>query len=182
MRPSVRRALLLVALALAVEQTVDHRKLEKKFTFPQDVTGTVEFRAAAWAQKTFPGIRFFLPGSMAQWANTYTSIQQFTGGSFTMATNLVQQRATPPSDGADNAARRASHADVAQGIRRRRGRHQRKGQQGILAAVHPSEKFDGVLPALWHESGVTMYRVPLREFTLAHMVPESALARAQGTG
>jgi hypothetical protein len=30
---------------------------------------------------------------MAQWANTYTDIQQFTGGSFTMATNQVQQRA-----------------------------------------------------------------------------------------
>jgi hypothetical protein len=42
--------------------------------------------------------------------------------------------------------------------------------------THP-EKFDGVLPALWKESGVTMYRVPLREFTLAHIVPEGALVR-----
>ena len=42
--------------------------------------------------------------------------------------------------------------------------------------THP-EKFDGVLPALWKESGVTMYRVPLREFTLAHVVPEGALVR-----
>ena len=93
MHRSVRRALLLVASPLAAEQTVDHRKQEKKFTFPQDVTGTVEYRAATWAQKTFPNIRFFLPGSMAQWANTFTDVQQFTGGSFTMATNQVQQRA-----------------------------------------------------------------------------------------
>jgi hypothetical protein len=42
--------------------------------------------------------------------------------------------------------------------------------------THP-EKFDGVLPALWKESGVTMYRVPLREFGLAHMVPEGAVVR-----
>jgi hypothetical protein len=32
-----------------------------------------------------------------------------------------------------------------------------------------------VPPALWNESGVRMYRVPLREFTLAHVVSEGSL-------
>jgi hypothetical protein len=177
--PSVRRALLLAALAVAVEQTVDHRKLEKKFTFPQDVTGTVEYRAAAWAQKTFPGIRFFLPGSMAQWANTYTNIQQFTGGSFTMATNQVQQRAdTAIGFGADN-VQQDVHLTLTWlkaygvGVVAISGKDSKEYWRPF---THP-EKFDGVLPAVWLESGVTMYRVPLREFTLAHMVPESALVR-----
>src|SRR5207248_3803560 len=44
--------------------------------------------------------------------------------------------------------------------------------------THP-EKFEGVLPALWTEGGVTIYRVPLREFTLAHIVPERALVRRE---
>jgi prepilin-type N-terminal cleavage/methylation domain-containing protein len=39
--------------------------------------------------------------------------------------------------------------------------------------THPG-KFEGVLPALWGDGGVTIYRVPLREFTLAHTVPEAA--------
>ena len=91
--PSVRRALLLVVLALAAEQMVSHRKQGKEFAAPHDINATVEYRAAAWAQKSFPNLRFFMPGSMAQWGNTYTDIQQFTGGSFTMATNQVQQRA-----------------------------------------------------------------------------------------
>ena len=179
LRPSVRCTLLLVILALAAEQTVDHRKLEKKFTFPQDVTGTMEYRAADWAQKTYPDIRFFMPGSMAQWANTYTNIQQFTGGSFSMATNQVQQRAdTAIGFGAVN-VEEDRHLTLtwlkAYGV----------GVVGISGKdsaeywrpfTHP-EKFDGVLPALWKESGVTMYRVPLREFGLAHIVPKGALVR-----
>jgi hypothetical protein len=177
--PSVRRALLLVALALAAEQTVDHRKLEKKFTVSRDVTGTVEYRAAAWARKTYPNIRFFLPGSMAQWANTYTDIQQFTGGSFSMATNQVQQRAdTAIGFGAVN-VQEDVHLTLTWlkaygvGVVAISGKD---SQEYWRPFTHP-EKFDGVLPALWKESGVTMYRVPLREFTLAHIVPEGALVR-----
>jgi hypothetical protein len=36
-------------------------------------------------------------------------------------------------------------------------------------------KFDG-LPVLWSESGVTIYRTPVRSASLAHVVPPSAIA------
>jgi hypothetical protein len=168
---------LLVVLALAAEQVVSYRQQEKKFTFPQDVLGTVEYRGAMWAQKNHPAIRFFLPGSMAQWANTYTDVQQFTGGSFSMATNQVQQRA----DTAIGFGVPDVHEDArltltwlkAFGV----GAIAISGkdsQEYWRAFGHP-EKFTGVLPALWSEGGVTIYRVPLREFTLAHIVPESAI-------
>jgi len=38
-------------------------------------------------------------------------------------------------------------------------------------------KFDGILPVLWHEGGDTIYGVPTRSDTLAHVVPETALVR-----
>jgi hypothetical protein len=41
---------------------------------------------------------------------------------------------------------------------------------------HP-ETFAGVLPVVWQAGGVTMYRVPLREDSLAHAVAESAIVR-----
>src|SRR5262249_51568856 len=41
--------------------------------------------------------------------------------------------------------------------------------------VHP-QKFDGVLPVLWENGGVKLYRVPLRHTSLAHVVARSALA------
>jgi hypothetical protein len=179
MTPSVRGSLLLVVLALAAEQTVEHHKLEKKFTSPQDITATVEYRAAAWAQKTYPNIRFFMPGSMAQWTNTYTDIQQFTGGSFTMATNQVQQRADTAIGFGAASVQEDVHLTLTWlkafgvGVAAISGKDSGEYWRPF---THP-EKFDGVLPALWKESGVTMYRVPLREFTLAHIVPEGALVR-----
>ena len=39
-------------------------------------------------------------------------------------------------------------------------------------------KFDGVLPVLWREGDDTMYGVPARSSSLAHVVPEQSLVRA----
>jgi hypothetical protein len=175
----VRCAAAFFLLALAAEQVAAFRQSEKKFTFPVDVTATVEYKAATWAQAAYPKIRYFLPGSVAQWANQFTDLQQFTGESFTMAVNQVQQRAGfAIGFGTDDLAQeqRISLAWLkAYGV----------GAIAISAKDskeywhgfnHP-EKFEGLLPALWRDSGITIYRVPLREFTLAHIVPEGALVR-----
>jgi hypothetical protein len=42
---------------------------------------------------------------------------------------------------------------------------------------HPfrnAAKFDGVLPVLWHEDGDTIYGVPMRSRSLAHVIPPEA--------
>ncbi len=43
---------------------------------------------------------------------------------------------------------------------------------------HPRQ-FEGVLPPLWREQGVTIYGVPQRSVALAHVVPAGALVRRQ---
>jgi L-fucose isomerase-like protein len=159
--PSVKRALLLLLLAIAGEQVVSHRKFAKSVLYPRDVTRTVEYRAAVWADQNLRGERVFLPGSIAQWANAFSEVQQFSGGNFSMATNQVQQNAyaaivfgggTPQED-----ARLSLTWLKAFGV----------GAVGISAAnskefwkpfTHPA-KFDGVLPVLWREEGVTIYRL-----------------------
>jgi hypothetical protein len=176
---AVQRAAAIFLLALAAEQVAEFRKSEKKFTFPVDITGTVEYKAAAWAQAALPNIRLFLPGSIAQWANQFTDLQQLTGESFTMAINQVQQRA--------GFAIGFGTADLQQEQRITLAWLKAYGVGAIAISgkdskeywhgfTHP-EKFEGVLPALWSDGGVTIYRVPLREFTLAHTVPESAIVR-----
>ena len=40
--------------------------------------------------------------------------------------------------------------------------------------AHPT-KFEGLLPVLWREDDVTIYRIPQRTASLAHVVPESAI-------
>jgi uncharacterized membrane protein YfhO len=46
------------------------------------------------------------------------------------------------------------------------------------AVAHPG-KFDGVLPILWRESGESIYHVPLRSASLAHVIPKSAMVTRQ---
>ena len=175
----VRRAVTIFVLALAAEQVAEYRHMEKKFSFPFDAKDTVEYRAAVWAQRNFPQIRFFMPGSIAQWTNTFTDIQQFTGESFTIAANQVQQRAdTMIAFGTDDllAENRKTLAWLKAcgvGVIAISSKTSKEYWHGF---THP-EKFQSTLPVLWSEDGVTMYRVPLREFTLAHVVQESAIVR-----
>lgn len=173
----IRRAAAVLLLALAVEQVHDLRKAEKKFTFPVDLTETVEYRAATWAQQTYPKIRFFMSGSIAQWANTFTDIQQFTGESFTMAVNQVQQRADTAivfgTAGIPAEMRMMLAWLKAYGVGA--VATSGKGSDEFWKPYPHPDKFEGVLPVLWRSGGVTIYRVPLREFTLAHVVPESAI-------
>jgi hypothetical protein len=38
-------------------------------------------------------------------------------------------------------------------------------------------QFEGLLPVLWREDDVTIYRIPQRSASLAHVVPEAAIVR-----
>jgi len=175
----VRRAAALLLLALAAEQVRDFRLEEKKQTFPVDISGNVECRAATWAQQNFPNVRFFMPGSIAQWTNTFSDIQQFTGESFTLAINQVQQRADwaiafggpDPKKELRNSLAWLKAFGV--GVVTIPGKNSDEYWKGF---THP-ETFEGVLPVVWQWRGVVMYRVPLREAALAHMVPESVIVR-----
>ena len=175
---SIRRATIFVLLALAAEQVASYRKLEKSYLFPRDVKGTVEYRASTWTAQNLPGVRVFFPGSIAQWANAFNDVPQFTGGSWSLATNQSQQNAdaaivfeTRPVDEG-----RAPFAHLVEGLRRRRHRGGSGQQRGVLEAVHRPGKFDG-LPALWSQDGVTIRGVPVRSTSLAHVVPQSAISK-----
>jgi hypothetical protein len=177
---SVRRGAAVLLLSLGAQQVVEFRKAKKKFTFPRDLTDTIEYRVANWAQEHFPKLRFFMPGSIAQWTNTFTDVQQFTGESFTLAVNQVQQRAdTAIAFGAGDMEQEvritlAWLKAYGVGVIAISGKDSKEYWHGF---THP-DKFDGRLPVLFQDNGVTLYRVPLREFTLAHVVPESAIVRA----
>lgn len=175
---SVRCAAIFVVLALAAEQVASYRKLEKSYQLPRDVTQTVEYQASAWIARNLPGVRLFFPGSIAQWANAFTDVPQFTGGSWSMATNQSQQNADAAilfETGALDAGAKLSLTWLkAYGV-------------GAIAVTGPNSaeywkpfsdptKFDS-LPALWSEHGVTIRRVSARFPSLAHAVPESAISK-----
>ncbi len=175
---SIRRAIVCILLALAVEQLVEFRKLEKSYLFPVDVKKTVEYRASTWTASNLPGVRVFFPGSIAQWANAFADVQQFSGGSWSMATNQSQQNAAAAIT--FEPAARDPDASLSLNWLRAYG-------VGAIAVsgknsaeywkpfVDPS-RFDA-LPALWTDSGVTIHQVPARSTSLAHVVPEAAIVK-----
>ena len=175
---SVRRTVVLLLLALAGELVVSHRKFEKMILFPRDIAATVEYRAAVWAGQNLNGTRVFLPGSVAMWADAFAPVEQFAGGAFSMAYNQVQQNGnaaivfgggTAQEDARLSLAWLKAFGVGAVGI------SSKESQEYWKPFSHPV-KFDGVLPVLWSQGGVTIYQVTGRA-GLAHVVPEAAIVK-----
>lgn len=173
----IRVALVLVGVGLAAEQVVSYRRFAKQVLRAPDITETVEYRAATWADRNLPGTRVMLPSSLAQWADAFAPIDQFSGGSWSIAANPVQQRGF--SGILDGDARVTLAWLKAFGV----GAIAINGPQSVQywkPYAHPL-KFEGVLPVVWRDHDVTFYRVPQRSSSLAHVVPESALVRRTPT-
>jgi len=175
--PALKAGLLFLFLALAGEQIVSHRQYAKNILQPADVTQTIEYRTATWASQNLPGVRVMLPGSIAQWGNDFTDLSQFSGSSWSQAYNQIQQRGlaaiynggdTPQQD-----ARVSLDWLKAFGV----GAVAVSGpnsQEYWKPFAHPA-KFEGLLPVLWHEDDVTIYRIPQRTPSLAHVLDQTSI-------
>jgi hypothetical protein len=166
-----RRAIVVLLLIFAAGQIINVRRQAKGMLVPADPARTVEFRAATWADQNLPGVRVMMPGSIAQWTNTFSAVPQLSGGSWSMAYSQIQQ--TGLDSVYAGTAREALAWLKAFGV----------GAVGISSpdsqeywkGFSQPAKFEGILPVLWRDSGVTIYKVPQRTSLLAHLVPESAL-------
>jgi hypothetical protein len=171
---SVKFGVLLLLVAFGVEEINDYRKLEKSYTFPKDLTATVEYRVANWARQYDPSVRYYFAGSVALWADRFADLQQFTGESYTMATNEVQQNALRWITESEDTQRSIAWLK-AYGVAVMTD--SAADSKEYWKPFFSPGKFRGVLQPLWSESGVTAYRVPVRETSLAHVVPAGSIVR-----
>ena len=180
----LRACLIFLLVALGAEQIVSQRKFAKAVLAPADAAQTIEYRASIWARDHLPGIRIMMPGSIGKWTDVFTNIEQFAGGSWSVAYNPIQQRAndgiynggdTPEQDARVAITWLKAYGTGAVAVS---GPNSQELWKGF---GHP-KKFDGILPALWSVDDVTIYRVPLRSDSLAHVVPESAVVRRAPSG
>src|SRR5262249_18447884 len=123
-----------------------------------------------------PGQRVMVPGSIAQWFNVFSSTPQLSGASYSTTPNWTQQTAM---NSALTSYRPEETAIAvlwlkAFGVQAvpAAGRNTTEFWKGVS-----STKFDGQLPILWQEDDTTIYRVPQRSASLAHVVPAASLAR-----
>ncbi|HTC86806.1 MAG TPA: hypothetical protein VK686_00840 [Bryobacteraceae bacterium] len=162
-------------LALAAEQIVSHRHYAKAILVQRDITQTIEYRTAMQVQLL--GTRVMLPGSIAPWANAFTDVSQFSGAAWSEAMNPVQQLGVDAVYNGGATAEEDARVSLvwlrAFGV----GGIAISGpnsQEYWKPYAHPN-KFDGLLPVLWRADDVTIYQVPQRSASLAHVVPAAAI-------
>jgi hypothetical protein len=171
-RVTIPLAVLLLFTAAA--QVVSHRRFAKKTIGPADITKTIEYRVAKWTEARFPGQRVMLPGSIGQWLNAFSETENFAGGSHPTALNWPQQLGfynvyiSPQAEESIPWLKAFGVQAVAtSGLR----------SAEFWKPYNYPDKFEGSLPVLWRQEGITIYQVPQRDRSLAHVVPRSALVQ-----
>ena len=173
--PSRLRLVAGSALALAcVPLTLDLRGVTLPMVKSIDIHRTIEWRTAHWTDGHLSGARVYAPGSIAFWLNAFSDVAQLSGGfdqgDLARAMPAVRYQILAGADGAvarDWLRIYGCDAVIVSGP---------ASEEQFKPYAYP-RKFEGVLPALWRESDVTIYAVPRRSRSLAHVVRQADLAR-----
>jgi len=117
-----------------------------------------------------------VPGSIAQWLNVFSTAPQLSGASFSTTPNWIQQDAmksiitsfSPQETAVAVLWLKAFGVQVA-AVSGPRSPQFWKGNS--------STKFDELMLALWRQEDTTIYRVPQRSASLAHVIPAGSIAQ-----
>ena len=183
LKPWVRTAALVVVLALVWHQIIHFRRYGRFYTQKLDITKTIEYKTAHWMQQNLGQARAFVGAETGLWLNVFADTSQMNSGHdpFDPNFDVIGLSVYYIYYSGENAGARDAELSTLW--------LQAFGCQAIYVPgpnsrvptkpfQHP-EKFEGVLPVLWHEEDDTIYRVPQKSPSLAHVVPESALVRHQ---
>ena len=171
-----RFALSAVVVAALAFQIVHAALFARDLIRPADPGGLSCYRIARWLDAHRPGERAFISGADSFWFNDFTDNPQLMGGhdQHTVNTFLPIVRFTIYSG--MNAGDRDTEYSIfwlkAFGTHLISVPGNNDPSKGGL--VHP-RKFDGILPLLWRSQAGSIYEVPARSSSLAHVIPASAI-------
>ncbi len=168
-----------VLLVLAARQTIVYRRYARRLIQPIDITRTYEYETARWFDVNFKGQRVMPCVSCSFWLNVFTDVPQLGGGHEPSAPNWIERVATFTIYTGLNAGARDGEVAIVwlkafgtQAI-------QVSGPNGSdhYNVLANPKKFEGRLPVLWRQGDDTIYRIPQRSASLAHVIPAGAVAR-----
>jgi len=175
------RVLLLIPLLIGVRHQIhSYRAAGRSFTQAVDVKSSIEYRSAEWLARNLPSVRVAPVGSISMWLNYFTDAPQVFGEGYSLAFNgTVELASYAVRQGVVDAGKDAeysllwlkalgAHAVVVPGPR---------SPEFWRPLLHPG-KFEGVLPVLWREDDTTIYRIPQRSESLAHVLRPGDLVQA----
>lgn len=138
---------------------------------------TAEYRVAKWMDEHFHGQRAFIGDSASFLYNVFTDNPQIRGGHVQFEPNwfinIVAFTIYTDANAGDRGAEYSLVWLKAFGARAISVSGP-DSEQYYKAFAHP-HKFDGVLPLLWRDHGDSIYEVPSRSPSLAHVIPASAV-------
>lgn len=178
-KPGLLRAAAATVLLLCAIGIRKEVRYARGLMQPLDVKTTPAYRIAQQLEERLPGQRVMIPGSYSLFANSFTDVPQLLGGTDPMLPNFTMRVAgfviysgmgTGARDGEISILwlkALGARAVVMSGP---------EGGEYYKPFANPS-KFDGLLPVLWSEAGDTVYSVPVRSASLAHVLPQEKLVR-----
>lgn len=178
---AVRIALIAVLAAAFTRQAILFRRFAAPLVKPIDITKTVQYKVVSWLARNRPGERAMVSGDPEYSFNLYTDSPQLSGGHDPTAPNWMQRVAvfivyTGLNAGSQDAEDSifwlkayGVHTIYVPGSASREHYHP-------IASPH---KFDGLLPVLWHDEDDTIFAVPQRSGSIAHVIPRQALVTRQ---
>jgi hypothetical protein len=176
--PAPLRTAIVVILVCAAAVQVRHGvRFARGLIRPIDPTTTTAYHLAQWMDEHMQGERVFVGGAQSFHFNAFTDTPQLHGGHDPMQPSILSLIAgyVIPS-GANTGTRDIEICTIwlkALGARALSVPGPRDDAY-YQTFPHP-ERFAGHFPVLWHESDTTVYGVPTRSHSLAHVVPEVAL-------
>jgi hypothetical protein len=182
LKPWMRVVALAAMVLFVIHQTRHFRHYARFFTQKLDVTQRIEYKTAQWMNQNIPGQRAFVGAETGLWLNVFADTPQMNSGhdpfnpNFTVMEMAVYHIYSGEGAGAHDAQDSILWLKAF-------------GCQAIYVPgpnsrvytkpfQHPY-KFQGVLPVLWHEEDDTIYALPQRTKSIAHVVPEGALVDHQ---
>ncbi|MGI8741180.1 MAG: hypothetical protein ACR2NN_01155 [Bryobacteraceae bacterium] len=173
LNPNVRMAVLLIFAVFLTRQTITYSRYAQKLIQPIDITTTVEYRMAKWLDRNLPGLRAMVSDEGGTWFNVFTDNPQLSSGHDPFSPNWWVEAAVYAIYAGETHGHEASvawlkafgcHAITVPGP------HSRQ----TYRPFRRPNKFAGALPVLWHDEDDTIYGVPQRGTSLAHVIPATA--------
>ena len=182
LKPWAQAIALVAVLLFVVHQTRHFRHYARFYTQKLDVTQRIEYKTAEWLKRNLPGQRVFVGAETGLWLNVFADTPQMNSGHdpFDPNFDVIGMSVYTIYSGENAGARDAEISTLWL---------KAFGCQAIYVPgpnsrvytkpfQHPY-KFQGVLPVLWHDEDDTIYAVPERTKSIAHVVAESALVQHQ---
>ena len=163
------------------EAAVKDWRFARELIHPADLPHSLPYREAPWIADNLPGQRVLVSTEGQYSFNLFAANPQLSAGHEPSAPNWVQKLAVYTIYSGQNAGAQdgpisvlwlkafGCGAIVVAG----------KDSKDYFHAVANPDKFEGLVPRVWRDSGDSIYQVPQRSTSLAHVIPGSAVVRSQ---